>query len=97
MLGTWLQAIFRGIQRVFGAVVHHEYIGPRPRRYVAVRPVHGVAIEEHHRPRRFSIGLYTALLALQFQPKRIGHAIFPIGTESFTERFSPYVYTSVEA
>src|SRR3546814_13210134 len=58
------------------AVVHHEYIGARPWRNIAIGTMHGVAIEKHHRTRLGRHGLNTALLGQQLQAQGIGHPLF---------------------
>jgi len=48
-LGARLQAEVRIDQTVVHAVVHHEDIGARMVRDIAVRAMHGIAVKEHHR------------------------------------------------
>src|SRR5690606_6528078 len=73
--GARCQPELRRFEDVLHAVVHHEHIGAWPRGDVAVRSMHGIAVEEHHGARLASHGANAALLNQELQAEWVRHSV----------------------
>ena len=77
VLGPRHQSVLWRLQGVLHAVVHGKHVGSRPRRNIAVRSVHGVAVEEDDRTGTRRHGFDAALIHQQLEAAFASYQAYP--------------------